>query len=93
MSDKRVRVEITGRVQGVFFRDSTRQQAEQLGVAGWVRNRSDGSVEGVFAGPSESVDRLVEWCRDGPSRADVDDLSVEPEPPKGEFDGAFQVRR
>lgn len=93
MSDKRVRVQITGRVQGVFFRDSTRQEAQRLGVTGWVRNRADGSVEGVFEGPQESVDQLVAWCEAGPSHADVDEVAVEPEDPTGEFDGSFRVRR
>lgn len=93
MSDKRVRVQITGRVQGVFFRDSTRQEAERLGVTGWVRNRADGSVEGVFEGPQASVDQLVAWCEEGPARADVDNVAIEQEDPTGEFDGGFRVRR
>lgn len=93
MSHKRVRVQITGRVQGVFFRDSTRQEAQRLGVAGWIRNRADGSVEGVFEGPKESVDQLVAWCEEGPPRAEVDNVAVEPEDPNGEFDGAFRIRR
>ena len=72
----RAHVVIRGRVQGVFFRDSTRSEAEARGIAGWVRNRDDGAVEAVFEGPREAVDALIEWCRDGPSRADVDDMEV-----------------
>lgn len=93
MSDKRVRVQITGHVQGVFFRDSTRQEAQRLGVSGWVRNRADGSVEAVFEGARESVDQLVAWCETGPPRADVDNVAVEPADPTGDFDGSFRVRR
>jgi acylphosphatase len=60
----------------VFFRDSTREEAESRGVAGWVRNRDDGSVEAVFEGPADAVEAMVEWCRSGPSRADVEDMDV-----------------
>ncbi len=69
------RVIITGRVQGVFFRVWTRQQAEALGLSGWVRNRFDGSVEAVFSGPAEIVDRMVEKCRQGPPHATVEGIS------------------
>lgn len=72
----RAHVVVRGRVQGVFFRDSTRREAESRGIAGWVRNREDGAVEAVFEGPREAVEGLVEWCRSGPSRADVEDMDV-----------------
>ena len=72
----RRRVLVRGDVQGVFFRDSTRQEAESRGVAGWVRNRDDGSVEAVFEGSAEAVEEMIEWCRSGPSRADVEDMDV-----------------
>lgn len=67
---------VTGRVQGVFFRDSCREQARAEGVGGWVRNRGDGSVEAEFEGSRPAVDRLIAWCRAGPPRARVD--AVEP---------------
>jgi acylphosphatase len=67
---------VRGRVQGVFFRDAAREQARLLGVSGWVRNRTDGAVEGVFEGPRAAVERLVDWCRSGPPRARVDDVEV-----------------
>lgn len=89
---KRVHVFISGKVQGVFFRDSTRQEATALGVAGWVRNMPDGRVEGVFEGDPQDVDALVRWCHDGPSSAAVDDVRVEEEPVMDSFDG-FQVVR
>ena len=79
----RRRVVASGRVQGVFFRDSTRQEAERRGVAGWVRNRSDGAVEAVFEGPPDDVDALIELCRAGPGHANVEHLDVETEEPEG----------
>ena len=79
----RYRVLISGRVQGVFFRDTCRRLAEQSGVAGWVRNLPDGRVEAVFEGPDEEVRRLVEWARGGPRYAVVDDVAVQSEPPEG----------
>ena len=87
---KRLRVVARGRVQGVFFRDSVRRLAARLGVAGWVRNRADGSVEAVFEGDSGAVEELVAFCREGPSGARVDAVDVAPEEPQGE-DG-FTVR-
>jgi acylphosphatase len=86
----RRRVVVRGNVQGVFFRDSTRRQALDRGVAGWVRNRDDGSVEAVFEGPAEAVEELVEWCRTGPSRAQVEDMDVSLEREPDGLDG-FQV--
>jgi acylphosphatase len=77
-------VTISGRVQGVGFRYSTRQRARSLDVAGWVRNNADGTVEAVFEGEPERVDALVAWCRRGPGGARVDDVSVEVEAPSGE---------
>jgi acylphosphatase len=86
----RRRVVVRGDVQGVFFRDSTRREAEQLGVAGWVENRADGAVEALFEGSPGDVDALIEWCRSGPPRADVRDVEVSEEEPTG-LDG-FRVR-
>lgn len=70
MSTRQIRVR--GRVQGVGFRDALRAKARQLGVAGWVRNRVDGSVEAVLQGDGASLDRLIEWARRGPPLARVD---------------------
>lgn len=78
------RVVVTGRVQGVFFRDSCRQEAQSAGVEGWVRNTPDGTVEAWFEGPPAAVERLVGWCRSGPRRADVDDVDVYEEDPTGQ---------
>ena len=80
---ERAHVLVSGRVQGVFFRDSTRQEAERLGLSGWVSNTEDGRVEAVFEGEPEAVRQMIEWCESGPSSADVDDVSVEQETPEG----------
>lgn len=69
-------VRVTGRVQGVFFRAWTREQADRLDVFGWIRNCPDGSVEGHLEGPEERVDQLVQMLRRGPSGARVEDLEV-----------------
>ncbi|MEA2352923.1 MAG: acylphosphatase [Thermoleophilaceae bacterium] len=90
MSRVRRRVVVRGDVQGVFFRDSTRSEAARRGVAGWVANRGDGSVEAVFEGDADAVEELVAFCRSGPSRADVRDVDVTEEEPEG-LDG-FSVR-
>jgi acylphosphatase len=79
----RARVEVSGRVQGVFFRDTCRREAARHGVAGWVRNRPDGSVEAVFEGPPAAVDAMVAWSRHGPRRAEVTSAEVHREPPEG----------
>jgi acylphosphatase len=74
---------VTGRVQGVFFRDTARRRAEAAGVAGWISNRPDGAVEAVFEGEPDRVDELVEFCRHGPSRAEVANVEVIDEEPEG----------
>jgi acylphosphatase len=79
----RRRVVVSGRVQGVFFRDSVRQRAEAAGVSGWVRNTPDGTVEAVFEGDPAPVDELVDYCRRGPSRAEVASVEVTEEEPEG----------
>ena len=81
---------ISGQVQGVFFRDSTRRRAESAGVAGWVRNTAEGAVEAVFEGDPEAVEEMVEFCRRGPSRAKVASVEVVDEEPEGLI--GFQVR-
>jgi acylphosphatase len=77
------RVIVHGRVQGVFFRDTTRRQAEQRGVAGWVTNRSDGAVEAHFEGDEDAVEALVAWTQKGPSRAEVSSADVSDAEPEG----------
>jgi acylphosphatase len=79
----RNRVLVSGRVQGVFFRDTCRRLAIAHGVTGWVRNLPDGRVEAVFEGPDEQVRRLVDWTRRGPVEADVDEVAVQVEQPEG----------
>jgi acylphosphatase len=79
----RKHVVVSGRVQGVFFRDSVRRLAGQHGIAGWVRNTWDGTVEAVFEGEPDAVARLVEFCREGPSGAHVENVDVSTEPPEG----------
>jgi acylphosphatase len=78
------RVVVSGRVQGVFFRDSCREEAQAVGADGWVRNTPEGTVEAWFEGPRGTVDQLVEWCRSGPRRADVDGVDVHEEDPTGQ---------
>lgn len=73
----RRRIVVTGRVQGVWYRGWTEQQAQAIGLGGWVRNRQDGSVEIVVAGPEQSVAELIARCRQGPPAARVDQVSVE----------------
>jgi acylphosphatase len=87
----RRKVVVRGEVQGVFFRDSTSKEAQSRGVSGWVRNRDDGAVEAVFEGPAEAVEAMVEWCRRGPSRADVEDMDVSLDEDPDGLEG-FEVR-
>lgn len=79
----RRRVVAHGRVQGVFFRDSTRRRARDERVAGFVRNLADGTVEAAFEGPADAVERMVAFVRVGPPDARVDRLDVVTEPPTG----------
>jgi acylphosphatase len=85
----RRRVVVHGLVQGVFFRETTRRRAVSTGVAGWVRNRPDGTVEAVFEGERDAVERLVAFCREGPRGARVDRVDVEAEEPTGA--GGFET--
>ena len=83
MAEVARRVVVKGNVQGVFFRDATRDRAQSRGVSGWVRNRDDGSVEALFEGDADAVESMVEFCRSGPGRADVSDVDVEEREPEG----------
>lgn len=85
--NKRVRVIISGFVQGVFFRARTRDEAISRGVTGWVTNRPDGKVEALFEGEDEAVEHMVAWCHHGPPHAGVKSVEVEWEAYKGEFRG------
>ncbi len=89
---KRVHLYISGRVQGVFFRDSTRQLALGMNLKGFVRNLPDGRVEAVIEGEDKAVDRLVNWCHVGPPGALVTHVDVQEEPYKGEF-RTFEIWR
>jgi acylphosphatase len=74
---------VHGYVQGVFFRDAVRRRAEAANVAGWIRNNRDGTVEGVFEGELEEVERLVDFCRRGPRGAEVERVEVVEDEPEG----------
>jgi acylphosphatase len=76
VSTRRVHVFVSGRVQGVFFRASTRDQGLHLGVSGWVRNMRDGRVEAVFEGDDEQVEKMLAWCQRGSHFSRVDDVEV-----------------
>ena len=82
----RAHVFISGRVQGVYFREYTRREAEKVGVKGWVRNLWDGRVEAVFEGPPDAVRHMVRWCHRGSPRARVERVEVHYEDCTGEFD-------
>lgn len=88
---RRISVHVSGKVQGVFFRQALRAEAEKSGAAGWVRNLDDGRVEAVVEGPAAAVGAVAEWCRHGPAGARVSGLKVVDEEPTGEFD-SFTVR-
>ena len=90
MENIRVRLIIEGRVQGVWFRDSTRRQARSLGVYGWVKNRHDGTVEALVEGAEVNVRKLVDWCHHGPSGARVTQVHQSQEEWTGEF-GSFDI--
>ncbi len=86
----RSRVVVRGRVQGVFFRDSVRRQAGTRGVSGWVTNRRDGAVEAVFEGDQDAVAALVDFSREGPRGAEVEQIDVTEEQPEGL--SGFEIR-
>ena len=80
---KRVRLVISGRVQGVFFRASTKDEADRLGLGGWVRNLETGQVEAVAEGDAEAIERFLSWCRVGPRLASVSRVETTEETPEG----------
>ena len=86
----RVRVVVDGRVQGVFYRQSCRREAEAQGVSGWARNNADGSVEAVLEGEPEAVSRVLEWMRHGPPHATVTRVVTHEEVPRNERGVAIQ---
>ena len=71
------RLRISGRVQGVYFRESMRLRAKELKVSGWVRNRADGTVEAMVQGEADAVERMIEWARRGPASAQVKKVEIE----------------
>jgi acylphosphatase len=91
MGQKRAHVFVSGKVQGVYYRATTREEAQERGVEGWVKNLEDGRVEAVFEGESDDVQDIVEWCHEGSSAARVDDVEVQWKEATGEFDG-FGIR-
>lgn len=87
----RARLLISGRVQGVWFRQSTKNLADRLAVVGWCRNNPDGSVAALFEGQEAAVKTLIDWCHEGPERARVAHVDIDWEPPTGEF-SEFRTR-
>lgn len=91
MTRTRAHVLVSGTVQGVYYRATTRDTAREHGVDGWVRNLDDGRVEAVFEGSEEDVEAMVGWCHEGSSAARVEDVEVEYGDPEG-IEG-FEIRR
>ena len=89
---RRVLIQVAGRVQGVFFRASTRDKAQGLGLGGWVRNLPNGDVELLAEGAAGAIARLLAWCHTGPKLARVDTCRITYQTPTGEFD-RFSVLR
>lgn len=87
----KARVIISGKVQGVWFRASTKNKAEQLGITGWVRNTEDGNVEALFEGDDNVLEEMLEWCNHGPPMAVVENVKVERRPEKDEHNN-FSIK-
>lgn len=88
---KRLRIHVSGKVQGVFYRASTQAKAKELGLNGWVKNEEDGSVLIEAEGEEQKLDKLVEWCHQGPGAAQVEGVNTEEVQPEG-ING-FEMRR
>lgn len=91
MSNIRVHLYISGKVQGVFFRHNTMKKAHELGLVGWVMNRPDKKVETVFEGDDQQVNGMIQWCRLGPPHSNVTNVEEIWEEPTGEF-SSFSIR-
>jgi acylphosphatase len=81
----RANILVSGRVQGVFYRSSAMQEAQRLGIQGFIQNLPDGAVEAVVEGAEDAVEQFVVWCRSGPPSAQVEGVRVRFSPPRGEF--------
>jgi len=92
MEKRRATLRIRGKVQGVYYRESSRREAMRLGLTGWVRNLSDGSVEAVAEGTPEALEAFVTWCHRGPTQARVTDVERADAEARGEF-STFTVER
>jgi acylphosphatase len=93
MNNRRVRVIVSGRVQGVFFRESTRQAAERAKVRGWIKNLPDGRVEALLEGPQDGLLKVLDYMKQGPEYAEVSDAQVVGEEYQGEFKGFTILRK
>ena len=87
----RAHIIVSGRVQGVYFREQTRKGAKKLDISGWVKNLEDGRVEAIFEGEKGKVEKMIDWVRQGPAFANVKDIELEWQEHKGEFKN-FKVR-
>ena len=87
----RVNIFISGLVQGVFFRSETKKKAKEFGIFGWVRNLPDGKVEILAEGEEEKLEKLIKWAEEGPDSARVDNLEINRQKYRGEFDD-FEIR-
>jgi acylphosphatase len=88
----RVHVVISGQVQGVWYRASTKEKAEELGLTGWVKNTMDGNVEAIFEGDELKVNEMIAWCHKGPPLAQVTDMKITRQRFSGEFVGFVVLR-
>lgn len=80
---KTVHLLISGKVQGVFYRASAKDEAESLSIKGWIRNTENGAVEATVTGSEEAIERFINWCKQGPSQARVDEVAVTQKPDEG----------
>jgi len=88
----RARIFVRGKVQGVFFRENTKQKAQEIGLTGWVRNTDDGGVEAMFEGEREKILEIIDWGKTGPALAKVDNIEIEWQDFQNKF-SSFQVLR